>query len=117
VPRHIARLVTRFVDDFFDYAARPDASANRAARRQLLLRRRASGCLGTSCSSSRRSLSTSSPTSRVRMPRHVTQLIVDYFASLNCLNLVLSQRKSNKKSPLNFMSCVLLIFIHSFVYL
>jgi hypothetical protein len=44
------------------------------------------GCQGTSCSSSRgslrRSSSTTSPTSRVRVPRHVTRLvmrlIVDY---------------------------------------
>jgi hypothetical protein len=69
VPRHIARLVTRLLVDYFDsrrlvvdcfaYAARPGASARRAARlaarRRLLRLRRASGCLGTSRGSSRRS--------------------------------------------------------------
>jgi hypothetical protein len=138
VPRHVARLVTRIIVDYFasrrlvvdyfayaarlgasarraarqaahrrllrleqalvDYfasAARPSASARRAARRRLLclaqarrrlLRlRRASRCLGTS----RGSLSTTSTTPRVRVPRHVarlvtwlvTPLLVDYSAS------------------------------------
>jgi hypothetical protein len=82
VPRHVTRLVV----DFFAYGARPGASARRAARRRLLrltqARRlllcpcRASGCLGTSRGSS----STTSPTSRVRVPRHVARLVVDYFA-------------------------------------
>jgi hypothetical protein len=65
VPRHVARLVTRLVAplvvDYFTFAARPDASARRAARRRLLrlaqarrrLLHRASGCLGTSRGSSR----------------------------------------------------------------
>jgi hypothetical protein len=103
VPRHVALLITRLVAplvvDYFAYAARPGASACRAARhaaRQRLLRlRRASGCLGTSRGSSRssshRSSSTTLPKPRVRVPRHVaqlvtrfvTRLIVDYFASLN----------------------------------
>jgi hypothetical protein len=114
VPRHVAGLITRLVTplivDYFAYAARPGASARRAARhaarraarrrllrlmqacRRLLRIRRASGCLGTSRGSSRRSssttppraglLSTTSPTSRVRVARHiarpVTRLIVDY---------------------------------------
>jgi hypothetical protein len=95
VPRHVARLVSpfvvdyfsnvarwvpwhvvRLVVDFFAYATRPGASARRAARRRLLRLRRASRCLGTSRSLS----STSSPTPCVRVPRHVTQLVVDYFA-------------------------------------
>jgi hypothetical protein len=63
------------------YATRLGASARRAARRaacrRLLRLRRASGCLGTS----RGSLSTSSTTPRVRVPRHVTRLVVDYFTS------------------------------------
>jgi hypothetical protein len=79
VPRHIARLVTRLVVDYFDYAAHPGASARRVARRRLL-RLRTSGCLGTSRGSS----STTSPTSCVRVPPHVARLvaclIVDYFA-------------------------------------
>jgi hypothetical protein len=62
VPRHVARLVTRLVTplvvDYFDYAARPGASARRAARhaahRRLLRLRRASGCLSMSRGSSRR---------------------------------------------------------------
>jgi hypothetical protein len=109
VPRHIARLITRLVIDYFTYAARPVASARRAACRvthhrllhlaqarcRLLRLRRASGCLGTSrgssCGSSSTtspragSSSTTSPTLRVRVPRHiawlVTRLVVDYFAS------------------------------------
>jgi hypothetical protein len=83
----VSQHVTRLVVDFFAYAARPGASARRAARRRLLrlaqvrrrlLRlRRASGCLGTSRGSSRRSSSTS-PTSRVRVPRHVARLVVNH---------------------------------------
>jgi hypothetical protein len=79
VPRHVARLVV----DYFDYAARPDASARRAVRRATRRRlshlRCASGCLGMSRGSSRRSSSTSSPTPCVRVPQHVARLIVDYF--------------------------------------
>jgi hypothetical protein len=85
VPRHITRLVV----DFFAYAARPGASARRAAHhaisRQLLRVHHTSGCLGTSCGSSRRSSSTTSPcagsssttspTLRVRVPRHVARLV------------------------------------------
>jgi hypothetical protein len=84
VPQHVARLVTRLVVDYFDYAARPGASARRAARCRLLRLRRASGCLGTS----RGSLSTSSFTSHVWMPRHITRLvawlIVDNFVYTAC---------------------------------
>jgi hypothetical protein len=77
VPRHVARLVV----DYFDYAARPGASA----RRRLLCLRHASGCL----SSSRGSLSTTSTTPRVRLLWHVARhvawlvapLVVDYFTS------------------------------------
>jgi hypothetical protein len=108
VPRHVVRLVTRFVTwlviDYFTYAARPVASARRAAcrvthrrllrlaqaRRRLLRLRRTSGCLGTSRGSSRSSSSTTSTTPRVRVPRLVARLItrlvaplvVDYFAYL-----------------------------------
>jgi hypothetical protein len=67
VPQHVARLVERPVVDYFAYAAHPGASARRTARRQLLLLRRASGCLGSSRGSSSTTL-----------PR---RLIVDYFAS------------------------------------
>jgi hypothetical protein len=48
VPRHVAWLVV----DYFAYAARPGASACRAARRRLLRQRRAFGCLGMSRGSS-----------------------------------------------------------------
>jgi hypothetical protein len=109
VPRHVVRVITRFVVDYFDYAARPGASTRHAARRvahhrllrlaqarrRLLHLRRASGCFGTSHGLSRDSSSTTSPragssstispTPRVRVPRHVarliTQLVIDYFAS------------------------------------
>jgi hypothetical protein len=63
----VARLVTLLEVDYFAFAARPGASARRAARhaarrrllrlaqarRRLLRLHRASGCLGTSCGSSR----------------------------------------------------------------
>jgi hypothetical protein len=93
VPRHVAQLVV----DYFPYAACPGASARRdsssttwlhraarrvshlADRRRLLPLRRTSRCLGTSRGSS----STTLPTPRVRVPRHVarlvTRLVVDYF--------------------------------------
>jgi hypothetical protein len=76
VPQHVARLVTRFVVDYFAYAARPRASARRAARhparRQLLHLHHVSGCFGTSRGLSRDSSLTTSPLSR--------RLVVDYFA-------------------------------------
>jgi hypothetical protein len=81
VPPHVAWLVSLLVVNYFAYAARPGASACRAARhaarRRLLRLHLASGCLGSS--------STTSPTTRVRVPRHiawlVTRLVVDYSAS------------------------------------
>jgi hypothetical protein len=94
VPRHVAwlitRLVARLIVDYFDYAARPGAWACRAARhvarrancRRLLRLRRASGCLGTSRGSSPGSLSTTSPTPCVRVPRHVAWLITRLVAWL-----------------------------------
>jgi hypothetical protein len=102
VTRLVALLVVdyfasrRLVFDYFTYAARPGASARRAirlvarhrllrlaqARLRLLHLRRTSWCLGTSRDSSRRSPSTTSPTPRVRVPRHVarlvTRFVVDY---------------------------------------
>jgi hypothetical protein len=87
VPRHVMRLVVdyfalrRRVVDYFAYVARPGAStrhaARRAAHRRLFLLRRASGCLITS----RRPSLTTSPTPCVRVPRHVPQLVIDYFVS------------------------------------
>jgi hypothetical protein len=107
VPRHVARLITRLVAplvvDYFTYAARPGAlarhAARHAARRRLLRLRCASGCFdtsrglssdsssttshraGSSSTTSPRvgSSSTTSPTLRVRVPRHVTRLVDDYF--------------------------------------
>jgi hypothetical protein len=110
--RHIAPLVVdysasrRLVVDYFASAARPGASARRAARhvahraarrrllrlaqarRRLLELHRASGYLGTSrsssCGSPHRSSSTTSPPPRDRVPRHVARLgrrHDDYFAS------------------------------------
>jgi hypothetical protein len=109
VTRLVAPLVVdysasrRLVIDYFASAARLGASARRAARHaarraarcrllclaqarhQLLLLRRASGCLGTSCGSSRGSSSATSPTPRIRVPWHVARLVaplvVDYSAS------------------------------------
>jgi hypothetical protein len=100
----VPQLLARLVVDYVAYAERPGASARRAAhhsarhatrraaRRRLLRLHRASGCLGTSRglshgSSCRLSLTTS-PTPRVRVPRHVARLVtwlvspltVDYFA-------------------------------------
>jgi hypothetical protein len=83
----VTRLVAPLVVDYFTYAERPGASARRAARhaarratrRRLLRLRRTSGCLDTSRGSSHGSLSTTSTTPRVRVPWHVTRLVVDYF--------------------------------------
>jgi hypothetical protein len=81
VPRHVARLVTRIVAllvvDYFAYAARPGASARRAAHRS------SSTTLPRAGSSS-----TTSPPPRVRVAWHVARLVtrivawlvVDYFA-------------------------------------
>jgi hypothetical protein len=121
VTRLLAPLVVDYsasrrlvVVDYFASAARPGASARRvarhaaprAARRRLLSLRRASGCLGTPRGSSRGSSrcsssttspragssSTTSPSPRVWVPRHVARtvtrlvawlvapLVVDYFA-------------------------------------
>jgi hypothetical protein len=89
VPRHVARLITRLivdyfasrrlVVDYFAYTARRGASARRALVTRLVVDyftlRRASGCLGTSRGSSRGSSSTTSPTSRAQLLRHVTRLV------------------------------------------
>jgi hypothetical protein len=117
VARLVAPLVIdysasrRLMVNYFASVARPGASARHAARHaarcaarrrllrlaqahhQLLRLRRAFGCLGTSHGSTRgsshRSSSTTSPLSRVRVPRHVAlldtrlvaPLVVDYSAS------------------------------------
>jgi hypothetical protein len=75
MPRHVARHVARLVVYYFTYAARLGASARHAARRRLLRVRHASGCLSTSRSSSHGSSSTTSTMPRVRVPRHVAQLV------------------------------------------
>jgi hypothetical protein len=113
VPRHVVRLITRLVVDYFTYVTRPVALVRHAAcrvthrrllrpaqarcrllclaqaHRRLLRLHCASRCLGTPRSSSRGSSSTTSPTPRIRVPRHVArlvtrlvaQLVVDYYAS------------------------------------
>jgi hypothetical protein len=89
VPRHVAWLISPLVVDYFTYAARPGASARRAARhaarRRLLRLRRASGCVRTSrgllrdssstTSPRAGSSSTTSPSPRVRLRRHVAWLV------------------------------------------
>jgi hypothetical protein len=88
VPRHVARLVTRLVAllvvdystsrrlvvHYFAYTAHLGASARRAAHRS-------SSTTPCRAGSLRRSLSTTSPTTRIRVPRQVarsvTRLIVD----------------------------------------
>jgi hypothetical protein len=94
----VAWLVARLVVEYFAFAARPGTSARRAAchatRRRLFRLRRASGCFGTSRGTSHRSSSTTSPyagsssttspTLRVRVPRHVARLVVDYFDYAAC---------------------------------
>jgi hypothetical protein len=78
--------VTRLVVDYFSHATCPGALARRAARcaarRRLLLPRRASRCLSTSHSS----LSTTFPTPHIWVPWHVarlvTRLVVDYFSRI-----------------------------------
>jgi hypothetical protein len=80
----VPRLLARLVADYFAYVVRPGASARRAARRRLLRLCRTSGCLDTS----RSSPSTTSPTPRDRVPRHiarhvvrlVTRLVITHFA-------------------------------------
>jgi hypothetical protein len=81
VPRHVVRLVV----DYFDYVARPGASARRAARhaarraaRHRLHRLcRASGCLGMS----RGSWKTTSSMLCDRVPPHVARLVIDHAPS------------------------------------
>jgi hypothetical protein len=79
VPQHVVWLLARLIVDYFAYAARPGASARRAARhaarRRLLRLRRASVCLGTSRGSSRGSSSTTSPTPCIWLLRHVARLV------------------------------------------
>jgi hypothetical protein len=130
VPRHVALLITRLVAplvvDYFAYAARPGASACRAARHaahhRLLCLSRASVCLGMSRSSSRGlsqdSSSTTSPrstsssntshTARVRVRRHVarlvTQLVVDYLAALRSSSHGSSRRSSPTIPPCKGLS-------------
>jgi hypothetical protein len=69
----------RLVVDYFAYATRPGASTCRAARHaarpRLLRLSRTSSCLDTSRGSSPGSSSTSSPTPRVRLLRHVARLV------------------------------------------
>jgi hypothetical protein len=131
VPRHVARPVTRLVAppvvdysasrrivvDYFASAARPSASARRAApraaRRRLLSTSRVSGCLSTShgslsttspvlrvrvpCSL-RSSLSTTSPMLCDRVPRPLARLVVDLAPSLP-LNFLSVGRTGSRRAP------------------
>jgi hypothetical protein len=56
--------------------------ARRTARRRLLRSRRASGCLSSSCGSS----STTSPTSRVRVPQLVARRLIRLHRASGCLD-------------------------------
>jgi hypothetical protein len=106
VPWHVAWLVVdnftsrKLVIDYFAYMARPGRAARCAAHRRLLCLHRASGCLGTSHGSS----STTSPTLRVRVPRHVAWFVVwpvvDYFASRR----LVVDYFGGAVSPLDFLS-------------
>jgi hypothetical protein len=98
VGSYAARLVTRLVVDYFDYATRSGASARRAVRhaarraarrrlprlaqvrRRLFGLHRASGCLGTSRGSSCVSSSTTPPRVAHRRLLHLALLVVDYLA-------------------------------------
>jgi hypothetical protein len=93
---HSGASAAPLVVDYSAYIARPGASARHAARhpaRRRLLRlaqarhrllrlRRASGCLGTSRSSSCGSSSTTSTTPCVQVPRHVARLVTGLIAPL-----------------------------------
>jgi hypothetical protein len=97
VPRHVARLVTRLVAllvvDYFDYAARPGASARRAAhrvtRRRLLRLRRASGCLGTLRGSSR-GLSSTTPCAATSSCGHTGSTSATQYVVTTCLATTLA---------------------------
>jgi hypothetical protein len=67
VPRHVARLVTGLVVDYFAYAEHPAASTCRAARRTA---RRRLLCLAWLVVDY---------LPRFRVPRHVARLVVAYF--------------------------------------
>jgi hypothetical protein len=86
VPRHLARLVTRISRGSSSTTSPtprvwvPRHVARLIACRRLLRLRRAAGCLGMTCGSSRgllrRSSSTTSPTPRVWVRRHVARPII-----------------------------------------
>jgi hypothetical protein len=133
----------RLVVDYFTYAARPVASARRAACRmthsrllritqavrRLLHLSRASWCLGSSrdlsCDSSSTtslragSSSHTSPTPRIRVPRHITRLVawlvtplvVDYFTSAARLGASARRaaRRADSSSTTSPMPRVLLL--------
>jgi hypothetical protein len=86
--------------------ARPGASACRAACHRILRLRRASESLGMSHGSS----STTSPTPCVRVPRHVTRLVVDYFAYAARLGA------SACRAPRRRLLCLARLVIDYFAY-
>jgi hypothetical protein len=115
----------RLVINYFASAARPGASACRAARHaacraassrllrlaqarhRLLCLRRASGCLGTSRGLSRRSSSTTppragsssttSPPPRVRVPRHVVRLVTPLVVDYSASSRLIVDNSSSRR--------------------
>jgi hypothetical protein len=102
VPQHVARLVTPLVVDYFAYAARPGASAHHvahlAARRRLFRLRRVSGCLGTSCGSSRGSSSTT-PCAKTSSCGHTGSTSATPCVATACLATTLALHQLRRAPP------------------
>jgi hypothetical protein len=106
VPRHVAWLVTRLVEslivdystsrrlvvDYFAYAARPGATARRGSSRGSSLRLSSTTLPRTGSSS------TTSPTPRVRVPRHVARLVT-WLVALLIVDYSMSRGSSLITSP------------------
>jgi hypothetical protein len=110
-PRHVAWLVTQLVAplvvDYFAFAARPGASArhaarhaaHRAARRRL---HRASGCLGTSCGSSRGSScrsSSTTPCTTTSSCGHTSSTSATPWGATTCLAATLALLRVRRAPP------------------
>jgi hypothetical protein len=117
MPRHVARLVTwlvvplivdysGLVVDYFTSAARPGASARRAARhaarraaRHRLLRLcRASGCLGTSRGPSR-GLSSTTPCATTSSCGHTGSTSATLCVATTCLAVTLALLRVHRTPP------------------
>jgi hypothetical protein len=95
----VPRLLARPVVDYFAHTVRPGPTARRATRCRLLRIRHASGCLGSSL--------TTLPTPRVRVPRLVVWLVVDYFSYVvrsGASARHAARRRPHTVSPLDFLS-------------